>query len=192
MTRSAKTRVKLDTRPAKERLREIGKEGKAAAGRVNESVNRGRLGFGHGFGLGAAAAIGVGAARRAGGSMFGAIGDHISNLTAGTRAVFDAGLGGPTERGKKQAREETANAWAEIVARTGDAHASNVRNYYNQIKELRVKTEQGRNAVEQILTRSGKPLSEDDPLDKVLQAIIDAIKDGFGQLIDRLLGFEGK
>ena len=193
MAKGAKAKVRLDTKSAERKLRDIGKQGKAAAGRVQQKANEGGgVGFGGGFGLGAAAAVGVGAAKRAAGSMFGSVGDIIGEKTAGLRSIGDAALGGPEARGRKQAREETADAWAEIAARTGDGNSPAIRAYHKNISDMRVKTEQGRNKVEQILTHGGSTIDSEDPFDKILDAIVGAIQDGFLNLITRLTGFGGK
>ena len=95
MTEKAQVKVELDTKPAKRKLRDLGRAGEAAAGRINKKGASGKagsfggslaqgFGFGAGFGLGKKIAGSVG--------IFSAIGDVVGDATVGLRAQMDLGL----------------------------------------------------------------------------------------------------
>lgn len=185
--KEAKVKVSIDTRQAKTDLQALTREGKTTAGRIGDRINKsGGTGIGKGFGIGAGIGVGVGVVKRAG-SMFGGIGDVIGEATAGWVADIDKAIGGPDARGKMQAREEAAGIFKYQVGRDGDK--SGVKQFYNTIVTERVREEEGRSKAIRAIA-SGRAASEDDegPLDKILDAIVNAIQQGFLDMLKAMTG----
>jgi hypothetical protein len=146
MEQKAKVKVEVDTAPARAKLRELGKEGEAAAKRADGGLKEGR---GSALGIGAAAGFGFGLAQRAASRVSGWMPDVISEGTAGFRAKVDDFLGGPEARAARSAREETRNAYAEIIGRQKTpTFGPEVNNYFNNIRGLREITERGNTAID--------------------------------------------
>lgn len=144
MTKKAKVKVELDTKPAKAELRKLGKEGEKSAGRVNDSLSGG---FGKAAAMGAVAGAGFGLAQRA---VSRASSGVISEAFSGFNAGLDDMAGGPEARAAKSAREQTKGAFAEIIGRMKDPTVTpDIRNYYNNVKGLREITERGNSAIDQ-------------------------------------------
>jgi len=174
--KKAKVKVELDTRPGKAELRKLAKEGEKSAGRVNDSLGSG---FGRAAALGAVAGAGFGLAQRAASRVAGFMPDVISEGTAGFRAKFDAGLGGIEARAARGAREETKSAYAEIVGRMKEPSVTpEMRNYYNNVKDLREITERGGSVIDQEL---GGDLVKD-----AIETITNTITSGFDRIVDAL------
>lgn len=173
MSEKAEIKVELDTRAGKAELRKLAKEGEKSAGRVNDSLG---AGFGRAAALGAVAGAGFGLAQRAASRVSGFIPDVISEGTAGFRASVDAKFGGVEARASRGAREQTKAAYSEIVGRMKEPSVTpEIRNYYNNVKDLRRITESGGSAIDKEL---GGDLVED-----VFKSVIDSITAGFDRVI---------
>tara|TARA_R110000803_G_scaffold51337_4_gene106225 strand:- start:9296 stop:9832 length:537 start_codon:yes stop_codon:yes gene_type:complete len=178
MTKKAKVKVELDTKPAKAELRKLGKEGEKSAGRVNDSLGGG---FGKSAALGAVAGAGFGLAQRMASSATGGV---VSEAFAGANAWLDDRAGGPEARASKSAREQTKGAYAEIVGRMKDPSVTpDIRNYYNNVKGLREITERGNSAIEQDL--GGGAIKEG--IENVMETITSV-----GERVVAVLGLGGK
>ena len=178
MTKKAKVKVELDTKPAKAELRKLGKEGEKSAGRVNDSLGGG---FGRAGAMGAVAGAGFGLAQRAASSATGGV---ISEAFSGFTSWADDKAGGPEARAAKGAREQTKSAYAEIVGRMKDPSVTpDIRNYYNNVKDLRETTERGNSVIDQAL--GGVEIKEG------VQKVVDKISI-VGHEIINALGFGGK
>lgn len=149
MTQKAEVRVALDTSAAKADLRKLAKEGEQSAGRVNDALGGG---LGRSAAIGAVAGAGFGLAQRAASRVAGFMPDIISESTVGVRAGLDATFGGPEARAAMGAREQTKAAYSEIVGRMANPHVTpEMKNYYNNIKNLREISERGNSAIDQEL-----------------------------------------
>lgn len=176
MTQQAKVKVELDTRPGKAELRKLGKEGEAAAERASDSLG---TGFGHAAALGAAAGVGFGLAQRAASRLAGFVPDVISEGTVGVRSYFDSAFGGPEARAARGAREQTKEAYAEIIGRMKEpAITPEIRNYYNNVKDLREITERGGSAIDRELGG--------DYLKDALETLLGAVSSGFDRIVEAL------
>lgn len=184
----AKIRVGIDTGPALRGLRDLGREGKATSGRINERLNRG--GAVEGFKVGAAAAFGFGLVKKTA-SAFGGIGDIVSESTSGLRADFDSLVGGPKARAQKQAREQSRESFAFSVGLSGDT--SDAKAFRNNILPNIQRREEGRTRIDQALG-GGRGLDDKDrsDVDKLITTIVEAIRDGFGSIISVIGTVVGK
>jgi hypothetical protein len=176
MTQKAKVKVELDTGPAKAELRKFAKEGEQSAGRVNQAVQGG---VGRAAALGAAAGIGFGLAQRAASRIGSLTPDVIGEGTAGFRAGLDDFFGGPEARAARAAREQTKDAYAEIIGRQKNPTVTpDIRNYYNTVREFREISERGGAAIDKQLGA--------EYIDDAVQSFVGAIDNGFDRIIDAL------
>lgn len=174
MTQKAKVKVELDTGPGKAELRKLAKEGEKSAGRVNDSLGGG---FGRAAALGAGAGAGFGLAQRAASRVSGFIPDVISEGTVGFRAGIDARFGGVDARASRGARETTKAAYSEIIGRMKEPTVTpEIRNYYNNVKDLREITERGASAIDQELGGD------------VIKDAFESIMEIFNSGIERIVG----
>lgn len=174
MSKKAEIKVELDTDPAKAKLREMAKEGQAAAGRVSDAASGG---LGRAATFGAVAGAGFGLAQRAAGRLTSFASDFISEGTAGFRAGIDDYLGGPEARAATQAREQTKAAFAEIIGRQQTPQVTpEIRNYYNNVRELAEITQRGNTAIDKEL---GGDIIKD-----AFEGIKDALGSGFQRIVD--------
>tara|TARA_R100000458_G_scaffold59708_2_gene71306 strand:+ start:1373 stop:1915 length:543 start_codon:yes stop_codon:yes gene_type:complete len=174
--KDAKVKVELNTDPAKSELKKLAKEGKDSAGRVNDALGGG---FGRAATLGAAAGVGFGLAQRAASRVAGFMPDVISEATVGFRSGIDISLGGPEARAAKSAREQTKSAYAEIIGRMKEPTVTpGMRNYYNNVRELREITERGNAAIDEQL---GGNVVKD-----AFEMLVEAITSGFQDVINAL------
>lgn len=172
MTREAKIKVELDTRPGRAELRKLAAEGEAAADRTSESLSDAAT-------IGAVAGVGFGLAQQAASRLAGFVPDAISEGTVGVRSYFDSAFGGPEARAARGAREQTKEAYAEIVGRMKDpAITPEIRNYYNNVKDLREITERGGSAIDRELGG--------DYLKDALENLLGAISSGFDRIVEAL------
>lgn len=176
MTKKAQVKVELDTRQGKADLRSLAKEGEKSAGRVNDALG---AGFGRAAALGATAGAGFGLAQRAASRVAGFIPDVISEGTVGFRARLDDILGGVGARASRGAREQTKAAYAEIVGRMKEPTVTpEIRNYYNNVKELREITERGGAAIDQELGG--------DIIRGAFDGLMEVITSGFDRIVEAL------
>lgn len=176
--------LKLDTRPAEADLRKFGKDASATAGRVNQGLNAsgqgggGGGGFSKSFGLGAGVAFGIGAGKRIAGSMFGGVGDVVTQYFSGLAADIDVSVGGAEARGKIAAREYASDAVRYRVGQTGDTSvAVNMYNQHvNRFKDFHMGKAR---ANQEIAGGRGESSTGRGPLDEILDPIIAAIDKGF-------------
>lgn len=178
MSQGQKARVKLvlDLAEAKAELRKLAKEGEQSAGRVNDALGGG---FGRAAALGVGAGAGFGLAQRAASRVAGFMPDVISEGTAGTRARMDDWLGGPDARAARGAREQTKAAYSEIIGRMKDPKVTpDVRNYFNNVKDMREITERGNTAID-------KEFGGDE-VGKAFDSIIDTITSGFDSVVSAI------
>ena len=148
----AKVRVRLDTRQAEGELGQLTREGERTAGRIGSgmrsSIGRGAalLGLGGALGLGLASIKrDVTAPTTSGfmdfaGEVFGEVGGALAH------AAGAAGLGAHA-KGAARARAEAMNAFGVIAGETG-AIPPGARGWFNQVRDMRVKEELGRNMLE--------------------------------------------
>lgn len=176
MTKKAKVKIGLDTKQAKADLKDLTKEGEKSAGRVNDSLG---AGFGRAAVLGGVAGAGFGLAQRAASRLAGFVPDVISEGTVGFRAGIDDFFGGAEARAARGAREQTKAAHAEIIGRMKEPTVTpEIRNYYNNVKDLREITERGGTAID-------KELGGDIVAD-AFDGIKNTITSGFGRIVDAL------
>lgn len=177
----AKVRVKLDTREAKSTLEGLTRSGAAVAVRVGGSVRR-AVGRGMGVvGLGAAIGSGVAAVRGATASGFG---DVIGEALGGYGAQLSRAILGemPSDaRAAKSSREDTIAAFGAIAGHTGKVPPG-AQNYFNQIKALRFKEEEGRRLFEEDARFRGPGIED------MLGRIMDAIGTLLSEAVDNLAG----
>ncbi|MCP4794038.1 MAG: hypothetical protein GY882_12025 [Actinomycetia bacterium] len=176
MTKKARVRLGLDTKAAEADLRDLAKEGEKSAGKVNDSLGGG---FGRAAALGAVTGAGFGLAQRAASRIGGFMPDVISEASVGTRANIDDFFGGPAARAARGAREQTKSAYAEIIGRMKEPTVTpGIRNYYNNVKDLREITERGNTKIDQEL---GGDIVED-----AFEGIKNTITGGFDRIIEAL------
>lgn len=194
----AKVKLRIDTSKAKADLQQVTKEGEATTGRISRRMRErggggaaggGLRGFGLGAGVGALSATAIGAGRRA---VSGGLGDVFGEVFAGATATADAFLGGPEARAKRQARDEAKVAFKSIVGREG--FSPDMIDYHQTILRERFKDEKGASDIEKFLTGGveGSVKEAREVLDKLIDAIVGAIKEGFYEIISRALSFGGK
>ena len=172
MTQQAKVKVELDTRPGRAELRKLAQEGEAAADRASDSLS-------HAATVGAVAGVGFGLAQRAASRIGGFVPDVISEGTVGVRSYFDSAFGGPEARAARGAREQTKEAYAEIIGRMKEpAITPEIRNYYNNVKDLREITERGGSAIDRELGG--------DYLKDALESLLGAVSAGFDRIVEAL------
>ena len=176
MATEAKVRVRIDTKQAKKGLRDLGKEGTAAAGRIGRDV---RGGLGRGFALGAGMALGVRAARSI---SAGGIGDQFSERTSGIVAQADALLGAPDARARKAAREEVKNSNAEIVGRTGST--ADAKRQFDAILPRHQAREQGASDINKELGGYVLTSEEMEKLKALFAPTTEAITEGLQKVAD--------
>lgn len=176
MSQEAKVKVELDTRPGRAELRKLAQEGEAAADRASDSLGED---FGRAAALGAAAGAGFGLAQRAASRIGGFVPDVISEGTVGVRSYFDSAFGGPEARAARGAREQVKESYAEIVGRMKEpAITPDIRNYYNNVKDLREITERGGSAIDREL--GGEYVKD------ALESLLGAVSAGFDRIVEAL------
>lgn len=169
MTQKAQVKVELDTKQAKSDLRALGKEGERAAGQVNKNLSGG---LGRAGALGAIAGAGFGLAQRAASRVSSAVPAVFSEGALALTAPVDRFFGGPEARAGQAARQETSNAFAEIVGRMSDPSVTpEMRNYFNNVKDLREITERGKSVIDQTLGMENAKSAVDN--------IVSSITEGF-------------
>lgn len=172
MTQEAKVKVELDTRPGRAELRKLAAEGESAAERASESLSDAAT-------IGAVAGVGFGLAQQAASRLAGFMPDAISEGTVGVRSYFDSAFGGPEARAARGAREQTKEAYAEIIGRMKEpAITPEIRNYYNNVKDLREITERGGSAIDRELGG--------DYLKDALESLLGAVSSGFDRIVEAL------
>jgi len=191
MVKDAKIRVSLDTKSAEADLRDLGKQGEETAARINQQAKGGggNTGAGGTFKKGAIAGVGFGLGRRIAGAtgFMGSINEVISETFSGQAADFDKWVGAAKARATKGARDETAQNTALLAYHTGDTTASKA--YYDQVLQVKHMPQQIGAANIQKALGGGRGESPDGmgPIDKILENITGAIKDGFNG-ITKLIG----
>jgi hypothetical protein len=149
MSQKAEVRVGLDTSAAKADLRKLAKEGEQSAGRVNDALGGG---LGRSASIGAVAGMGFGLAQRAASRVAGFMPDIISESTVGARAFASEMFGGPEARAATSAREQTKAAYREIIGRQENpTFTPEMKNYYNNIRNIREIGERGDARIDQML-----------------------------------------
>lgn len=177
MSQEAKIKVELDTEPARAELRKLVKEGEAAAERIRDSLGGG--GLGDAAIKGGVAGTAFGLAQKAASRIGGFIPDAISEGTVGVRSYFDSAFGGPEARAARGAREQTKDSFAEIVGRMKNPSITpEIRNYYNNVKDLREITERGGSAIDQALGG--------DYLKDAMETVLGAVSSGFDRIVEAL------
>jgi hypothetical protein len=193
VAQEAKVKVKLDTRQAKADIDALGKGGAAAAGRVNDRLNRpsgvaggGRAGrspatggpsVGRSFGAGAALGAGVAVGQGVFSFIKNRAAETIAEATSGTEAMLQAGLGVPEARGLRRTREE-AKA---IFGRSGDVEGA--VSWFNSVKGLRIAEEKTNNEIDQRI--GGK-----DVLEKTT-GVAGEVVSAISQAADKITDFMG-
>lgn len=176
MSKKAEIKVELDTDPAKAKLREMAREGEAAAGRVSDAASGG---LGRAATFGAVAGAGFGLAQRATSRLTSFASDFISEGTVGIRAGIDDFLLGPEARASATAREQTKAAFAEIIGRQQNPSVTpEIRNYYNHVRSIAEITERGNSTIDQEL---GSDIMQD-----AIERITDALGSGFQRIVDAI------
>jgi hypothetical protein len=174
MADETKVRVKLDTRQAKTELRGFVRESAAAAGRVAGGVKR-AIGRGLGVvGLGAGIGTGLAAVRGATESGFG---DVVGEAFGGVGAELAETLFGSLDeeaRATRAAREETIQAFGAIAGRAGEIPPG-ARNFFEQVRSLRVEEERGREMFQRDERFRGPGVGQ----------LVDRIMEGIGTLISQ-------
>lgn len=188
MVKEAKIKVSLDTKKAKQDLRDLGKQGEAAAGRVAGGVRgeKGGSSIAKGFGIGAGFAIGKRLAGSAG--FFSSITDVMGEVVSGIGADFDKWSTAPIQRAKKGARDQTSQDMALLTYYSGDTTAAKA--YYNQVLEMKHLPQQvGATEIQKALA-GGRAESPEGmgPLDKLLNTVVDSIVSGFTSIRELLGG----
>lgn len=182
MTEKAKVKVELDTKPGKAELRKLTKEGEKSAGRVNDALGGG---LGRAGALGAVAGAGFGLAQRAASRVSGFMPDVVGESMAGFSAGMSEEFGGPEARAAKFAREQTKSAFAEIIGRQKEPTVTpGMRNYFNNVKQVREITERGNSAIDQEFG-GGKAIADG------IRTVVGAIGDAATTVTD-FLGIGGK
>lgn len=193
MANEAVIRLRLDTKAAERDLGRVAQKGRAAAGRVDKSVRGGGSGagsagggrsgggksFGKGLGLGAGVAAGIGLVKSAASS---GISEVINEKISGTVAEFEGRIGVPQARADKGAREDSKNAFAELVSRgLVGVQSPEISSFHNQSRALRLKTEMGANRIDAAL---GGRATEEAKL--LVDQLVGAVKEGFQDLIETI------
>jgi hypothetical protein len=212
MVKDAKIRVVLDTRQAEQDLHDLGREGENTASRVGQNTRGGGGGGGGGgrggggrgagggsrggggsggmFRKGAMAGFGFGVGRRISGAVgiMGSIGEVVTETFSGQAADFDKWIGAAKARAMKGAREETAQNMALMTYHTGDTEAA--KSYYNQVLQVKHLPQQMGGAEIQKRLAGGRAESPDGMglIDKLIDRITGAVKDGFNGIIGALGG----
>lgn len=187
-----KVRVTLDTRRAQNELRGLTRQAQRTASRIGggikNAVAKGMNITGLGVGIGA----GVQAVR--GASQSGA-GDVFGELLGGVGANLAETLFGDLDedaRATKAAREDTIQAFGAIAGNMNGGRGGippGAREYFNNVKQLRMDEERGREIFEREF-RSDTELG--DIVDRVLSGIGTLISEGFTKLGELLNPFDGK
>jgi hypothetical protein len=189
----ATVKVKLDTDQAKAELQGFTKEGRATADRINEDVSgkRGRGGLGGGLGLGIGVGLGVQAARSVAGGLTAGFGDVFGELTSPFRAQADAFIGGPEARARARARQETTALFNRQVGESNNTDAA--KQHFNNILESRIRAEElGASRINEALGGGrGVDSNGEGAIDKVINPIVTAIKEGFTDIISAVGGTGG-
>ena len=176
MTEKARVKVEIDTSLSKRELKKLVKEAEKSAGKVNDSITGG---LGRAAALGGLAGAGFGLAQRAASRVGGFMPDVISEGTVGFRAGIDDMLGGPEARASRSAREQTSSAYSEIIGRMKEPSVTpEIKNYYNNVKDLREITERGGSVIDQEL--GGEAVKT------ALDSLIEAITGGFDRVVESL------
>lgn len=188
MATEAKVRVRIDTKQAKKGLRDLGKEGAAAAGRIGRDAG-GRAGGGlrKGFMLGAGLGLGVKAARAI---EAGSIGDVAGEFIAGPAAAFDLAVSAPEARAKKAARQEVSASLAEITGRT--KNTSDAVAVYNNILPRHLARTQGAALIQAALTDGDPAVKEAEDINKFSDQVIDALFGGIKRIIEAIGSFTAR
>lgn len=170
----ATIRVVLDTSQAKSELRDLVRQSAETSGRASSTLRQ-RINQGLGVvGLGTGIGAGVAAVRGATESGIGdVIGESLGGLGAQLAQTF---LGSLDEdaRATRSAREETIQAFGAIAGQT-DRIPPGARDFFNQVKSVRLQEERGR----EIFQR------DDDFRGPGVGDLIDRILDGIGELVSQ-------
>lgn len=192
MATDAKVKVTLDTKKALEDLRTLIREGETAAGRISgKAQGKGRgaaaSDLGKGFGLGAGFALG----RKIAGSVgiFSSIGDVVGEAFSGVRADFDAWSTAPLSRARSAARAETVQNFALQAYHSNST--TDAKSYFNTILRAKhIPQQQGASDINKALGGSrGVDPDLKGPLDKLIDAVVTEISDGFTSVLKALFGF---
>lgn len=143
MTQEAVINVRLDTKQAKDALKELDKEGEGAGRRAGDRL-RDRLGRGaRSVGLGAiGGVIGATGVRAAASGGLGAV---LSEGLGDLGAQVGGAVGQPEARASERAREATIQAFQSLGRNANNQEAAT---YYEQMRRLFLQEELGRNAIE--------------------------------------------
>lgn len=172
MTKQARVKVEIDTTLGKAELRKLVREAEKSAGRANDSLTGAAA-------LGAAAGTGFGLAQRAASRIAGFVPAVVSESVAGDLAGLNTFLGGPGARAAQGAREQTKAAYSEIIGRMKEPTVTpDIRNYYNNVRELREITERGGAAIDEEF--GGTVITD------AFAAIADVINGGFERIVDAM------
>jgi hypothetical protein len=176
MAQETKVKVRLDTRQAKSQLSGLVRESARSAGKLTNNI-RSVVGKGLGaVGLGTAIGTGISAVR---GATESGIGDVVGeSLGAAGKMMEEMFLGTLNEdaRSSRRAREETIQAFGAIAGARNEIPPE-ARQFYNNIKSLRMDEERGRDLFETDTQMRGPGMDK----------IIDRIMGGFGKMVSEAM-----
>jgi hypothetical protein len=186
----AKTRVVLDTSPAKAQLESLVQTAKDTAhtmrGVYRSTVGRGlnAIGLGGAFGAGMAAI--KGATQSSAGDVFsealGPLGNQVSHILFGDQ--------GEDARAARSAREQAiATFGAAAGAQHWNSVPAGVRNWYESIKSLRLQEEKGRTLFEADPKFHGPGIGE--VIDRMVKGIGTLLFQAVDHLVTKLNPFSG-
>lgn len=191
MAQGANIKVELDTKPAKKKLQQLGKEGEATARRVGGGKESGSGGFGGGLAQGFGVGAGFGLGKKIAGAVgvFSATGDVIGEAFSGVTAMVDSEIGAPAARAKMAARNETVANYAFAAGVTGST--ADAKEYFNNIlKAKHMPLEQGAADIRAATggTKGSEMNISRNPLDHVFDGIVSQIESGFEGIIRAVKG----
>lgn len=190
MADETKVRVKLDTGQAKSELAGLLKEGKRVAGKVSAGV-RATVGRGLGaVGFGGAVAAGAAAFRGATESGLGDVASEALGGYGAQLAEFFLGDLDEKARASRSAREETIQAFGAITGARGGAIPPGARQYFENVKSLRLQEEKGREAFERDQQFRGPGIGEF--VDRIMGGIAELVSKAVERLGEILNPFGGK
>ena len=186
MAQETKVKVRLDTRQAKSQLRGLVRESGRSAGKLTSNI-RSVVGKGLGaVGMGAGIGAGISAVR---GSMEGGVMSMMKEAYGGYFKQAEDMLYGTLNeesRASRSAREETIQAFGAIAGGRNEIPPE-ARQFYNNIKSLRMDEERGRELFEMDSQMRGPGMEK--LIDRVMSGFAKMVGDALTRLTDMLNPF---